>query len=93
MPTIHSLPHTLTLSSTRFNFSAVQVNYFCMTIYVGLQHTVQPRLRIAALYVHDGHGILLTGAIDTGIGLEVRFYAGHWRIPNNHVGSGQGQPV
>ena len=51
------------------------------------QHPVQPTLYGTAFNVHDSHGVLLSWAVDTCVGLQVRLNTCHWSVPNNYVGS------
>ena len=57
-----------------------------MVVNVVLKHRVHLGFDRATLDVHDGHVIDLSGAVDTCIGLQVRFNAGAWSIPNDCVG-------
>ena len=41
----------------------------------------------------DCHRVLLPGAVDTSVGLQVCLYASAWSVPDDRIRSGKGQPV
>jgi len=60
---------------------------------VARRHAVQLLVHRAALDMHHSHGVLLSGTVDAGVGLQIGFNTSCGCVPDDGVGCCQGQTM